>query len=70
LTTNVVEDAEPLRVRVPALAGLRRESDLLIDQLHAIDNRRLVRGPIVHLPEGLMQRVGQALLEVLDLAER
>jgi mRNA interferase MazF len=43
LTTNVVDDAEPLRVRVPASGRLRKDSDLLIDQLRAIDNRRRPR---------------------------
>ena len=42
---------------------------MLIDQLRAIDNRRLVQGPLTQLPDALMERVGQALLEVLDLAE-
>jgi mRNA interferase MazF len=56
-------------VRVPATARLREESDLLIDQLRAIDNRRLVQGPVARLPDALMRRVGQAPLEVLDLAE-
>ena len=69
LTTRLVADAEPLRVRVPATVRLREESDLLIDQLRAIDNRRLVQGPLTRLPDALMKRVGQALLEVLDLAE-
>ena len=66
LTTNLVEDAEPLRIRVSA-GGRLRESDLLIDQLRAIDNRRLVQGPLGRLPEAVMVRVGQALSEVLDL---
>jgi mRNA interferase MazF len=69
LTTNVVAEAEPLRVRVPAMGGLRHESDLLVDQLRAIDNRRLLSGPLVRLPDSLMARVGQALLEMLDLVE-
>ena len=69
LTTTLVEDAEPLRVRVPPLGRLRRESDLLIDQLRAIDNRRLIQGPLTQLPAGLMERVGRAVQEVLDLAE-
>ena len=69
LTTTLVDDAEPLRVRVPATGRLRRESDLLIDQLRAIDNRRLIRGPLMQLSTHLMNRVGQAIQEVLDLAE-
>jgi mRNA interferase MazF len=69
LTTALVEDAEPLRVRIPAAGRLRHDSDLLIDQLRAIDNRRLIQGPLARLPAGLMERVGRALQEVLDLAE-
>src|SRR5574337_1299823 len=46
LTTNVVADAEPLRIRVLASGGLHRDSDLLIDQLRAIDNRRLIQGTV------------------------
>jgi mRNA interferase MazF len=69
LTTTLVEDAEPLRVRVPAAGRLREESDLLVDQLRAIDNRRLIQGPLTRLPTGLMERVGMAVQEVLDLAE-
>ena len=67
LTTNIIEHAEPLRVRVPAQSSIRRDSDLLIDQLRAIDNRRLVRGPLSRLDEATMQRVATALREVLDL---
>ena len=40
----------------------------MIDQLRAIDNRRLVRGPLTRLGPRKMAMVGQALLEVLDLA--
>src|ERR1700687_466407 len=44
LTTNLIDDAEPLRIRVPAQGSIRGDSDLLLDQLRAIDNRRLVQG--------------------------
>ncbi|HLH75827.1 MAG TPA: type II toxin-antitoxin system PemK/MazF family toxin [Candidatus Binataceae bacterium] len=67
LTTNLVDDAEPLRIRVLAQASLRRDSDLLIDQLRAIDNRRLVEGPLAQLDHAIMARVAVALREVLDL---
>ena len=67
LTTNLIEDAEPLRVRVPSSAGLRRDTDLLIDQLRAIDNKRLVKGPLARLDEPAMNLVKYAIREVLDL---
>lgn len=66
LTTRLVDDAMPLRVRVPA-AGRRRESDVLIDQIRAIDNRRLVKGPLGRLPVELLARVGEAMGEVIGL---
>ena len=67
LTTNLTEGAEPLRIRIPLSAGLQQESDLLIDQLRAIDNRRLVKGPLAKLTPDLVASVDQAIIEVLDL---
>ncbi len=69
LTTHLVEEAEPLRIRVAAAGRLRHDSDLLIDQLRAIDNRRLTGTPMMRLSPGLMAKVGRAVLEVLDLAD-
>ena len=40
LTTSLVEDAEPLRIRVKAQDDLEKDSDLIIDQVRAIDNVR------------------------------
>jgi mRNA interferase MazF len=64
LTTNLVDDAEPLRVRVNATEKLTRDSDLLIDQIRAIDNRRLTSGPIATLDPEQMKKVYNAVLEV------
>ncbi len=63
----LIDGAEPLRIRVPAAGRLRRTSDLLIDQLRAIDNRRLVDGPLTKLSAAFMKRIHDALIEVLDL---
>ena len=67
LTTNLIDDAEPLRIRVKAREKLARDSDLLIDQIRAIDNRRLTSGPIAHLESDLMKRVYRAVLEVVGM---
>lgn len=67
LTTRLIEDAEPLRLRVGARLGLDRDSDLLLDQLRAIDNNRLIRGPLLRLSPEEMRRVDEALASVLDL---
>jgi mRNA interferase MazF len=67
LTTNLVEGAEPLRLRVPSSARLPRRSDLIVDQLRAIDNRRLVKGPLARVDADFMAVVAHALAEVLDI---
>ena len=69
LTTNIIEDAEPLRVRVNPAQRLRHASDLLIDQLRAVDNRRLIKGPLTRIRVPVMRRVEEALCEVLGIGE-
>ncbi len=67
LTTRVVDDAEPLRIRVPAQGKLRKDSDLLLDQLRAIDNQRLIEGPLTRLTSLQLRTVAHALQAVLDI---
>ena len=67
LTTQLVEDAEPLRIRVKASGGLRKDSDALVDQVRAIDNARLTQGPLTHLPTVQLSALSDALLDVFDL---
>lgn len=67
LSTNLVEDAEPLRLRIIAGRGLDKDSDLLVDQIRAIDNKRLISGPLQQLDEQFMQRLYQAVIEVFGM---
>lgn len=67
LTTNLIVMAEPLRVRIPAQARLVKDSDILVDQLRAIDNKRLVDGPLMLCPPPLMTKINQCLMEVLGI---
>ena len=67
LTTNLIDAAEPLRLRLEPQAGLERQSELLIDQLRAIDNARLIAGPLATLDTTTLGRVDQALRAILDL---
>ena len=43
---------------------------LLIDQIRAIDNRRLTRGAMTALSDGQMTEVREAIRDVLGLAEQ
>lgn len=65
LTTNLIEDAKPLRLRVKAQNKLKKDSDLMLDQLRAIDNIRLQEGPLAQLDHVHMQQVNDALDEIL-----
>jgi mRNA interferase MazF len=69
LTTNLVEDAEPLRLRIPAANKLDRDSDLLVDQLRAIDNTRLTEGPLHRLDDTTLHHIYAAVVEVMGMEE-
>ncbi len=47
-------------------AGLEKDSDIMIDQLRAIDNKRLLR-KLGALPKDLSERVKENLIAVLGL---
>ena len=75
LTARVIDDAYPLRVRIAAGSrGFRADSDILIDQIRAIDNRRLfdattgeILKRIAPAPPGVLEQVEDCLKHVLDL---
>jgi len=67
LTTRLIEDAAPLRLRLSARDRLDRDSDLLIDQIRAIDNQRLVTGPLTFLNEEELSRIYSSILEVMGI---
>lgn len=66
-STKLIDDAEPLRIRVEASGNLKQDSDLLIDQLRAISNQRLIGEPLMHCDHQIMQKVYDAVLEVLGV---
>ena len=67
LTTRLIENAAPLRLRLSARDRLDRDSDLLIDQIRAIDDQRLVTGPLTLLGAEEMLRIYSAILEVMGI---
>lgn len=67
LTTNLVENAYPLRVRINAIDDLEKDSDLLIDQIRAIDNKRLAQGPLTEITKGQLKNIYTAICEVMGM---
>lgn len=67
LTTNLIEMAYPLRIRVNSQHDLKNDSDLLIDQIRAIDNERLKQGPLTTLPQTQLEKIYSAVSEIMGM---
>ena len=67
LTTKLINNAFPLRIRLHAQEKLIKDSDIMIDQIRSIDNQRLVEGPLVKCSEEVLYDVKLAVIEVLNL---
>ncbi len=67
LTTNVEEKAKILRVHIQkGTADLHEPCDILIDQIRAIDNKRLIKRVGV-LPIDLAEKIKENIAILLDL---
>jgi mRNA interferase MazF len=51
LTTQLIEDAAPLRYRIVARDELKSDSDIMLDQTRTIDNRRITSDMLTILTE-------------------
>jgi len=67
LTTQLIDEAEPLRLRIPAENKLEKDSDLLIDQIRSIDNKQLLMGPLMQCNPILLQKIYGLVAEVLGI---
>lgn len=67
ITTNVEKDADILRVHLKkGTANLNENCDIMIDQIRAIDNTRLIK-KIGNLPQAIINKVKENMLITLDL---
>jgi len=67
ITTNVKSDSEILRVHLKkGTTKLHQACDIMIDQIRAIDNKRLTK-KVGALPDELSERVKENVKIVLDL---
>ena len=67
ITLNIQKQSEILRVNIKkGTSNLKESSDIMIDQLRAIDNRRFIN-KIGDLPEALKIKVKENIKIVLDL---
>ncbi len=67
ITTNVKTESQILRVHLKSgTSSLKQDCDVMIDQIRAIDNQRLIR-KLGSLPKELEKRAKENLRIVLDL---
>jgi mRNA interferase MazF len=67
ITTNVVRGSDILRVHLKkGIANVQKPSDLMIDQIRAIDNKRLIK-KIGDLPSDVKNKVIENIKIVLDI---
>lgn len=57
LTTQLIEDAEPLRFRLSSRDRLEYDSDVMLDQTRTIDNRRIKSETLTTLSEQEITRI-------------
>ncbi|MCK3686071.1 type II toxin-antitoxin system PemK/MazF family toxin [Maribellus sp. YY47] len=67
ITTNVHKKSEILRIHLETgQSGLHEDCDVMMDQIRAIDNKRLIKR-LGKLPDNLIDTVKENLSIVLDL---
>ena len=67
ITTNVQKDSDILRVHLKkGMANLHENCDVMIDQIRAIDNKRLVE-KVGNLPAELIELVKENISIIIDL---
>ncbi len=67
LTTNVQKEADILRVHLKkGTANLNEDCDVMIDQIRAIDNKRLIK-KVGNLPTDLIVKIKENIAIIVDL---
>lgn len=67
ISTNVELDSDILRVHLKiGMANLNQNCDILLDQIRAIDNKRLIK-KVGRLPAEQIDQVRENILIILDL---
>ena len=67
ITTNVQNDSDILRVHLKiGMANLHENCDIMIDQIRAIDNKRLIK-KVGKLPTDLIEKVKENISIIIDL---
>ena len=65
LTTQCIDGAEPIRMRIGKRERLMQDSDIVMTQIRAIDNSRFIE-PLASVTAQELKQIKQYLLEVIE----
>ena len=67
ITTNVQDESDILRVHLKkGMANLHENCDIMIDQIRAIDNKRLIK-KVGNVPTALIEKIKENISIIVDL---
>ena len=67
ITTNIKKDSDILRIHLKkGIANLNQDCDIMIDQIRAIDNKRLLN-KVGDLPSDLISLLKENIMIIIDL---
>ena len=66
LTTNLIDDAEPLRIRIAPRERLEKESDAMVEQLRSLSKRRIGER-LASLSEEELEKIAYGVRTMLGL---
>ena len=66
LTTNLIDDAEPLRIRILKREKLKKDSDAMIEQIRSVSKKRIM-DKIASLDENELKKINHGIKEMLVL---
>jgi len=66
LTTNLIDEAYPLRLRISKSNNLLKDSEILFDQIRAVDRERLLPDKLASLSYNEMMEVELQIQMLLD----
>jgi mRNA interferase MazF len=67
ISTVLIDDSYPLRYRVTKRDNLEKTSDVLCDQIRALDNQRILEGLLTKLTYKEMLEIDKQVKLVLDI---
>ena len=67
LSTYLIDNSYPLRFRIKKRDALEKDSDIVIDQIRAIDNKRVIPNLLTKLTQDELITIDKQVKIVLDI---